>query len=94
MFRFCHHSVLMRILSENPNYYQFFKKYAGDRIRTCVSTKLQDLKSCPFDHSGTPACNLQSINPFKKLFKSLWRDLNPRLLAYEASALPTELHRQ
>ncbi len=29
--------------------------YAGDRIRTCVGTKPQPLKGCPFGHSGTPA---------------------------------------
>ena len=28
---------------------------AGERIRTFVSTKLTDLESVPFDHSGTPA---------------------------------------
>jgi hypothetical protein len=28
---------------------------AGERIRTPEDTKSQDLESCPFDHSGTPA---------------------------------------
>ncbi len=31
------------------------RKNAGDRNRTCASTKLLPLKGSPFDHSGTPA---------------------------------------
>ena len=32
------------------------QKSAGGEIRTLEGTKPQDLKSCPFDRSGTPAC--------------------------------------
>ncbi len=36
-------------------------KYAGDRIRTYVSTKLSAPKADPFDHSGTPALIILGI---------------------------------
>lgn len=37
--------------------YDFDKKNAGEEIRTLEDTKSQDLESCPFDRSGTPAFN-------------------------------------
>ena len=50
-----------KILPLDNDYFTFnsssntFVKTAGGRIRTCEGTKPLDLKSSPFDRSGTPA---------------------------------------
>ena len=42
-------------------------KDAGNRIRTCESTKLSGPKPDPFDHSGIPACGDKLIMIFKAI---------------------------
>ncbi len=38
--------------------------YVGGRIRTCEGTKPMDLKSIPFDRSGTPTVEMELLYDF------------------------------
>ena len=61
------------------------KVNASGGIRT-HEAEAQDLKTCPFDHSGT----LAQIK-FADLIKCSWRGLNSRPTAHKTVALTTEL---
>ncbi len=47
--------ILEEVLVPSLGYRTCSNPYAGERIRTFVSTKLMGPKPIPFDHSGTPA---------------------------------------
>ena len=55
-------------ICQNSNEY-----YAGDRIRTCESTKLMGPRPIPFDRSGIPASNVTQTNKSKIEYSNCYK---------------------